>query len=349
LTPDLWFAIPGDLATLTGGYAYDRRLLAGLRARGLVVEHLPLPGAYPAPTPDELNYAEAALAALPDQAVVLIDGLAYGVLAAVAVRQRERLRLIALCHHPLALETGLRAAEATRLAASEQAALQAARAVIVTSAHTATLLREQFNVNDKYILVAPPGTDPQAFAPCANTPPVLLTVATLTRRKAHDVLIAALAQIRELPWQARCVGGAHFDPAWSGQLHEQVRAAGLQERLRFTGEISDLCAEYRAADLFVLPSLFEGYGMVFSEALAAGLPIVAARAGAVSTVVPPEAGLLVPPGDSTALAAALAQVLTDSALHRRLQQGARTAAMTLPRWDDTARLVAALLNKIALA
>jgi glycosyltransferase involved in cell wall biosynthesis len=346
LLPDLWFAIPGDIATLTGGYAYDRRLLGGLRARGLTVEHLPLPGRYPRPSQEELAYADAALAALPDGATVLLDGLAYGVLDASAARQRDRLRLIALCHHPLALETGISAQDALQLVASERAALQAARAVVVTSPHTAELVHAHFGVSTTRIQVALPGTDPQPFAPCAGTPPLLLTVATLTRRKAHDVLIAALAQVRELPWQARFVGGAGFDPAWSAALRAQVSAAALEERITFVGDVTDLGAEYQAADLFVLPSLFEGYGMVFSEALAAGLPIVAARAGAVPTVVPPDAGLLVPANDSDALAAALSQVLRDATLRQHLQQGARHAAMTLPRWDDTARIVATLLEDL---
>jgi glycosyltransferase involved in cell wall biosynthesis len=346
LTPDLWFAIPGDLATLTGGYHYDRRLLAGLRARGLEVRHLPLPGRYPLPTRDEVNYADAALAALPDDAVVLIDGLAYGVLDASALRQRERLRLIALCHHPLALETGISAEDAARLAASEQRALHAARAVVVTSPHTADLLRRHFDIHAERIFTALPGTDPQPFAPCTGTPPTLLTVATLTKRKAHDVLIDALAQLRDLPWQARFVGGAQFDPEWSAALRAQVNAAGLNDRIMFVGELPTLAAEYQHADLFVLPSHFEGYGMVFGEALAAGLPIIAARAGAVPSVVPPEAGILVPPNDSAALAAALQQVLSDAALRHTLQQGARAAATRLPRWDDTARIVATLLENI---
>jgi glycosyltransferase involved in cell wall biosynthesis len=344
--PDIWFAIPGDLDTLTGGYAYDRRLLAGLRARGLVVQHLPLPGRYPRATREDLNHADAALAALPDGATVLIDGLAYGVLDACAARQRDRLRLIGLCHHPLALESGISEEEALRLAASERAALQAARAVVVTSAYTAHLLCAKFALSSQRIVIAPPGVDPGPFARCVGSPPVLLTVATLTRRKAHDVLIAALAQLQGLSWQARFVGGGHYDRSWSAALREQVSAAGLQQRITFVGEKPNVAAEYHAADLFVLPSWFEGYGMVFSEALAAGLPVVAARAGAVPDVVPEQAGILVPPGDSAALAAALSRILTDSSLRLRLQQGAREAACALPRWEDTARMVEALIREV---
>jgi len=342
----LWFAVPGDLATLTGGYAYDRRLLAGLCARGLAVTHLALPGSYPQPSEQDLASADAMLAALPDGATVLIDGLAYGVLDASATRQRERLRLIALCHHPLALESGLSDAQATHLAASERAALAAARAVVVTSPHTAALLRRHYDVAPERIVVALPGTDPRPFAPCAGNPPLLLTVATLTRRKAHDVLITALAQLRELPWQARWVGGDRFDPAWSKALRDQVAAAGLGERITFVGERDDLATEYQQADLFVLPSRFEGYGMVFSEALAAGLPLVGTTAGALPEVIPDTAGILVPPDDSAALAQALSHLLTTPALRRRLQQGARTAAAQLPRWDDTAARVAALVETL---
>ncbi len=344
---ELYFIIPGDLATLTGGYIYDRRLLLSLRAQGLAAHHVQLPGHYPRPTAEHLVQAEQIFADLPDDALVLVDGLAYGVLTHIAARERERLRLIELCHHPLALETGLSDAEAAELHESEGAALEHARAVVVTSKGTARLLRELFGVEDTKITVALPGTEPQDFSPCGGDPPLLLTVASLTKRKAHHILIAALAQLRHLPWRARFVGGAHFDPEWSAALRQQVVEAGLNERIEFVAEKQDLRVEYHHADLFVLPSLFEGYGMVFSEALAAGLPIVAARAGAVPEVVPPDAGILVPPGEVQALATALQELLTNPERRRQLQRGARAAAAGLPRWDDTARIVRQVLEAVA--
>lgn len=343
----MYFVFPGELDTLTGGYQYDRRLIDELRQLGVTVETIALSKQFPFPDANALEEARQALAAVPDGAVVIIDGLAFGTLDALAEAEQQRLRVIALCHHPLALESGLDAGQKARFQASEQKALQAAHAVIVTSEFTRQTLTAQFAVADDRVTVALPGTDPVPFAPCNGHPLRLLTVASLTRRKAHDVLIDALAPLVDLPWQARFVGGGDFDPAWSEQLQQQVNRRQLAERIEFVGELEDLEAEFHNADLFVLPSRFEGYGMVFAEALAAGLPIVAARAGAVPDVVPESAGVLVPSGDTEALTSVLHRLLTREDLRRQLQAGARSAAANLPTWADTARRVVRLIEEVA--
>ncbi len=342
----LYFVFPGRLETLTGGYQYDRRLIQELRQLGVGVETIALSDRFPFPDSQALEGAQQALAAVPDGAVVIIDGLALGALGELAEAEAQRLRIVALCHHPLALESGLDPVQQQRFQTSEQRALQAARAVIVTSDFTRRILISQFAVPPARVIVALPGTDPVPFAPCEGKPLRLLTVASLTRRKAHDVLIDALAPLVDLPWQARFVGGGDFDPAWSEQLQQQVNRLQLQERIGFVGALEELEAEFHNADLFVLPSRFEGYGMVFAEALAAGLPIVAARAGAVPDVVPESAGLLVPPDDPHALTAVLHRLMTDEALRRQLQTGARHAASTLPTWADSARRVVHLIEEV---
>lgn len=344
---DLHFAVPGDLNTLTGGYGYDRRLLTGLRAQGLHVEHHALAATFPAPDAAALNAADRWLQSLPDDATVMIDGLAFGVMDKLAAQHGTRLRFIALCHHPLSLEAGLAADTQHQLHQSEQRVLQIARAVVVTSAMTRQTLIDQFGIAGDKITAAPPGTDRHGFAACEGEPPVLLTVATLTQRKAHDVLIAALAELQDLPWQARFVGGGEFDAEWTTRLLQQVQTAGLQDRVTFVGALNELHAEYSGADIFVLPSLFEGYGMAFAEALAYGLPIIAARAGAVPTVVPASAGVLVEPGSVQDLRAALQALLTDSGLRQHLQQGAREAALQLPSWEQAALTVKQLIMTVS--
>ncbi len=343
---ELYFAIPGDINTLTGGYAYDRRLIAELRALGHKIEYLALSSRFPAHDADALADAAAQFATLPDQAVVIADGLAYGVMETIAEQHAERLNIIALCHHPLILEAGLSTVQTQQLFLSEQRALNAAKAVIVTSAMTGKILTEQFEIPTTKIIVALPGTDPQKFAPCIGDPPVLLTLATLTRRKAHDLLIEALATIKHLEWSVRFVGGMDFDPAWTARLKNKVATYGLEQRILFIGNVADSASEYCTADLFVLPSLFEGYGMAFAEALSFGLPVVAARAGAVPDVVPHTAGILVEPHNSIALAIALQQLLTNTVLRKNLQTGAQAAARDLPSWRDTAAVVSHLINQI---
>lgn len=343
---DIYFAIPGDINTLTGGYSYDRRLIAELQALGHSVRHLPLSSKFPAPDVQALIDAEAQLAALPDQATVIADCLAYAVMDVTAQRHSARLNIIALCHHPLMLESGLSAHQVDALFHSEQRALNAAKAVIVTSPMTRNILIEQFALPGDKITVALPGTDQQIFALCTGHPPRLLTLATLTRRKAHDVLIDALVTLQHLEWTARFVGGLHFDPDWVALLKNKVAGYGLEHRILFLGDTLDTRSEYSTADVFVLPSLFEGYGMVFAEALSFGLPILAARAGAVPDVVPESAGILVPPADAAALADALQILLCNPALRRQYQLGAQSAAQHLPNWTDTALIVASLVDHL---
>lgn len=314
---------------------------------GRQVEHIALSRRFPSADAAALVETRQILSGLPDSATVMIDGLAFGAMDDIAVHEAERLRIVALCHHPLALESGIDMETRRRLHKSEQRALHHARAVVVTSPRTREVLVEQFAVPREKITVAVPGTDRQPFADAEHQTPVLLSVATLTKRKAHDVLIKALGPLQSLPWQARFVGGGEFDAAWTTHLRALVEEYGLQQRITFVGALQDLRDEYQNADMFVLPSLFEGYGMAFAEALAAGLPVIAARAGAVPDVVPESAGILVPPGDAVALTSVLREVLTNTSLRQRLRQGARDAAQQLPTWTDTARQVATLIDKVS--
>lgn len=345
----IYFAYPGDLNTPTGGYHYDRRLIDELRRLGVGVETVPLPHCSSEPDQELLAEIRQIVAAIPDQSVLVIDGLAFGVLDELAVAESQRLKLVALCHHPLALETGHSERLRQLLLDSERRALSCALLTLVTSEHTRQILIDQFAVPAAKLLVALPGTDPVPFAPCDGEPIRLLTVASLTKRKGHDLLIDALASLESLAWQARFVGSKDFDPAWARSLQEQVERLGLSQRIHFAGTMENVQSEYQQADVFVLPSRFEGYGMVFAEALAAGLPVVAARSGAVPDVVPEEAGLLVAVDDVEALTDALRQLLTQEELRRRLQAGAQQAAAALPTWADTAAVVARRLEEIGKA
>lgn len=342
---DVWLAVPGDLATPTGGYVYARRLMAALPEAGWRPHPLSLPAGFPHPSADDLGGAYRALESLPPSSLVLVDGLAFGVLP------KDRLdgmghQWLALVHHPLALETGLEPAVARRLRNSEREALGAARAVIATSEHTAGTLAEDYGVAAERLHVAVPGTDRAKRANGGGTVPCLLSVATVTRRKAHDVLVRALSLLRDLTWRCRIVGSLRREPAMAAEVAALIRASGLEGRVTLEGEIAaeGLEAAYRMADLFVLPSRHEGYGMAFAEAMAHGLPIIACAIGAVPQTVPPDAGLLVAPDDAEALAAALRRAIADEGLRRRLADAAWTHGRALPTWADTARGVAAALT-----
>jgi glycosyltransferase involved in cell wall biosynthesis len=341
-------AYPGSLETRTGGYLYDRRLALELEALGWRVERLSLPAGFPFPTPATLEESAAALAALPDGTTVLVDGLAFGAMPAIAAREARRLDLVALVHHPLCLETGLAPAQASALAASERAALAGARAVIVTSPRTAASLVELFGVPAARLTVALPGTDPASLARGSGGPTCrMVCVATLTPRKGHLVLLEALAGLGTHPWELLCAGSTERDPKATAAVQAAITAHGLDDRVRLLGELDEPALEalWHAADLCVSPALYEGYGMALAEALSHGLPVVSSNAGAIPATVPADAGILVPPGDAAALADALRRVLTDAALRTSLTAAARTAASALPTWDDAVdRFVAELAS-----
>lgn len=346
--PDLEFVLPGDPETRTGGYEYDRRVVAGLRSLGWNVRVHAFDGAYPAPTAAERSAAARRLAALPDGARVVVDGLAFGALPEVAVAEAARLSLVALVHHPLAEETGLSPAEATRLAASERTALGAARRVIATSAPTAAALG-RYGVDAGRCVVVEPGTDAAPLARGSGGPVAgLLAVATLTPRKGHALLLEALAGLADRAWRLECVGSDRRDAATSAQLRARAERLGLSGRVSFRGEAvpAVVAAAYDGADLFVSPSLYEGYGMALAEALARGLPVVATRVGAAETLVGQTAGLLVPPGDVEALREALARLLDDPLRRRRCAEGAARVRAQLPRWDEASARFAQALEAV---
>lgn len=347
--PDrLWFAVPGDIETRTGGTIYDKRVMAELRATGRTVEHLQWPSSFPFPSPEDLADVAKSLAACPDDALVVIDGLALGAMPDLAAAEAKRLRLVALLHHPLALESGLSKQVADRLRISERNALKHARAVIVTSGMTAAVLSQEFGVPPETITVATPGIDPPppTWAPPSNPVPRLLAVGTVTPRKAHDVLVDGLARIADVDWHCTIVGSLERAPETAAALRGQIGHHGLTARIDLIGEIADPTALFETADIFVLPSRYEGYGMAIAEALAHGIPVVATRVGAIPEVVPADAGILVPRDDPAALADTLRRLIENPPLRQEYAQGARAAAQRFVQWRDTATRIASALDAV---
>ena len=289
------------------------------------------------------------LARIPDGARVLVDGLAFGAMPEIAAAEARRLRLIALVHHPLALETGLENGYAEALRASEADALAAARIVVTTSAATARALAD-YGVAAERTVVVEPGTDPAPLARGTRGRVLeLLCVSTVVPRKGHAVLVEALAPLVDRPWRLTCVGSLARAPKTVAALRQQIARMRLASRVRFAGEVDRTALEryYDRADAFVLATLHEGYGMALAEALARGLPIVSTRAGAVPETVPPDAGLLVPPGNPIALRAALARFFDEPELRASLAAGARAARDRLPTWTESCSRLARALEGVA--
>ncbi|MGE3247118.1 MAG: glycosyltransferase family 4 protein [Beijerinckiaceae bacterium] len=340
------FAIPGDIETRTGGYIYDRRVLEELRAAGHAIAHCQLPGSYP--NPDAAGVAASLDALNACEGSVLVDGLAWGALPHDAAR-RVAPPVIALCHHPLGLEAGLSEEQAKWFTDNETQNLALARRVVVTSAATAATLTQDFAVPGEKIAVAEPGIDPALRATGSGGADVeLLCVGALIPRKGYDVLIDALAQLTDLPWRLRVAGSHARAPNTAADITRRIAEAGLGGRIQLVGELErkELDVVYARSDVFVLSSHYEGYGMVLAEAMACGLPVVTTTGGAAASTVPGGAALKVPPGDSAALADALRRAMIDSDLREQLAEASWKAGQELPRWSETAAIVAAAIEDV---
>jgi glycosyltransferase involved in cell wall biosynthesis len=339
--------VPGSIEQRSGGYEYDRRIVAGLQARGWVVDLHEIDGGFPRPSAAALETAAQTLAAIRDGSLVLVDGLAFGAMPAEVERESGRLNFVALVHLPLAADVGINRQEAVKFEQSERRALAAARACIVTGAATVEAL-EAYGVRPEQIALVEPGTDRAPVARGSGNPFHLVSVAAITPGKGHELLLRALARLSQRVWRLTCAGSLDRDPATAARVRELVDAEQLGKRVALVGELDapELSALYDSADVFVHASLHETYGMVVAEALARGVPVVSSATGAIPDLVGSDAGLLVPPGDAVALEGALSTVIDDLDVRDRLAAGARRVRDRLPTWDDAVGKMANVLAQL---
>jgi len=341
-----------DPALPSGGNAYDRKICRGLADLGWSVDVRPVPGSWPRPEPWALTALSGVLAEIPDGAVVLLDGLIASAVPEVLVPEATRLRLVVLVHMPLgSAATGV---DAGRVAARELAVLSAAAAVVTTSEWTRCWLADTYGLRDVAVHVVEPGVEVADPASGTTSGGELLCVAAVTPQKGHDVLLQALTTVADLEWRCSCVGTLAREPGFVAGLGHQARAGGIADRVSFPGPRcgADLEDTYATGDLLLLASRAETYGMVVTEALARGLPVLATAVGGV-----PEAlgraedgtrpGLLVPPEDPPAFGAALRSWLTDDDLRRRLRSAAAERRATLSGWSDTSERLSRVLEGVA--
>jgi len=340
------FGVPGDLATPTGGYRYDRRIIRELRHMGWQVDVVDVGGGFPFPSVAQRAKALAILSAVPAGCPTVLDGLAFGALPEASAL-RSRTPLIALVHQPLALDPGLDTTQADAFRETERAALGAAARVVVTSEATARIVITDYDVPSQRVSVVRPGNDPVPPARGNNDGVVrLLSVGSVVPVKGYDVLAAAVATLGDMPWRLTIAGDLTRNLDAAARLDADISARGLGDRIAVLGavppeRINDL---YMASDLFVLASRFEGYGMALTEAISHGLPVISTMAGAISDTVPAGTGLLVPPDDVAALAEALRRLISDRAERQRLAINARAAAAQFPTWQESGRLFAGAIE-----
>jgi glycosyltransferase involved in cell wall biosynthesis len=335
--------LPNDIddpATPSGGNAYDRRICDGLRTGGWTVREHAVHGSWPHPSVAHLASLARVLAGLPLGATVLVDGLVASVAPGVLVPEADRLRLVVLVHLPLGTD-------------AERSVLAAAGGIVATSSWSRTRLLDLYHLPAERVHVAIPGVDAADLAPGSTAGDRLLCVAAVTPQKGHDLLVEALATVADRTWSCLCAGSLDRDPRFVTGLRGRVAAAGLADRLRFAGPRTgdDLDAAYAGADLLLLASRGETYGMVVTEALARGIPVLATAANGLPEALghAPDGslpGLLVRPGHPAAIATALRGWLDDAQLRDRLRRSARARRTTLSGWASTVDSVAAVLQGV---
>ncbi|MFC3448772.1 glycosyltransferase family 4 protein [Amycolatopsis speibonae] len=341
--------LPGDIddpSAPSGGNVYDRRLCDGLVAAGVEVHEIAVRGNWPRPDTEARKVLERKLAGLPTGATVLLDGLVACGVPEVIVPAAQRLSIAVLVHLPLADETGLSPSLAADLDRWERETLGAVEAVVVTSDWAARRLIEHHDLAPHRVHVVPPGVDRAELASGSPDGTNLICVANVTPRKGQGLLADALKSLTDLPWSCECVGAIRRETRYV----ERLRRHTLGDRFTLAGPRSGeaLEATYAAADLLVLPSRAETYGMVVTEALARGIPVLVTAVDALPDTLgqSPDGsvpGLLVPGEDVNALATALRRWLTEPELRDRLRASARLRREMLAGWDATARGVAAVL------
>jgi glycosyltransferase involved in cell wall biosynthesis len=351
--------VPGgwdDPRRPSGGNAYDRRACDGLRSLGWDVHERPVHGGWPEPDARAGRAVADVLGGMPDGAVVVLDGLVASALPDVLVAESARLRLVVLVHLPLGIDvpTGAASGGGSAARCGESRSLGAARAVVVTSRWTRDWLADAYALPADRVVVASPGVDPAAPAVPSPEGARLVCVGAVTPVKGQDLLVDALASLRDLDWSCTVVGSLAVDPPFAGAVRARAAGAGIGARVRFTGPLAgrELCTAFGRADLLVVPSRAETYGMVVGEATARGIPVVATAVGGL-----PEAlgrlpdgrhpGVLVPRGDALALATALRQWLTDEGLRTTMRRAAMARRPHLRAWSETTATVSALLEEVA--
>lgn len=353
MTDTVALVVPSGIDEVpTGGNVYDRRMRDGLVDAGVPVRQISVPGAWPRPVSADRVGLARALDALPDGTPVLLDGLVACGVPEVIVPRASRLRLAILVHMPLADDVGLPGTVATELARRERETLTAAAMVVATSEATAGRLRAEHGL--RAVEVVLPGVDPAPPTIGSDAGTRLVCVASVAPVKGQDVLVAALARLTDLDWHCRCAGAVR-DQGFADRVRGEIEQRGLDRHIELTGGCGSeqVARLFSTADLLVLPSRTESYGMVVAEALARGIPVVASAVGGVPEALGDTAngrpGLLVAPDDAPSLADALRIWLTDAAVRQRLRAAALRRGETLEPWSSASQRLATVLRRLVTA
>lgn len=343
------FIIPGDINLPTGGYRYDRNIINALQQSGFDVELISIKGNYPFPSKVEQQTAIEQIQTFPTADISVVDGLLGGTSPHFMEALSKQMPVAALIHHPLCLENGLDETTAKSLEQSEREGLAYVSGVITTSPTTTQTVAELFKFNSDKIETVLPGVERGKISIGSQNSNVnLLCVGSVIPRKGHKDLILALSKLKHLNWKLDCIGSTQFDQVLFAELQALSDQNALAQKITFHGDVSQAALEeaYTKADIFVLASLFEGYGMAYAEAIVMGIPVIATTAGAIPKTVPQNCGILVEPSDISALTKALEDLITNKKLRMDYKNNAIAEEPNFPTWESSAQKFAEILKDL---
>lgn len=350
--------IYGSLNGRSGGYLYDRRLVEWLRRRGDQVEIVSLPRRrYGHSLLDNVSSALLERLRWARFDLLLEDELNHPSLFWLNRRLRRRVDypIVAIVHH-------LRASERRSVWQNwlyrhiERAYLRSVDGYVLNSNTTRGAVVGLVG-GARPCVVAYPGGD--RLGPAIEEqrlqarldrrgPLRLVFVGNVIPRKGLHTLIAALATLHRDDWRLTVIGSRSVDARYARGVRRQISAHGLMGRVYFRSSVSDveLAGELEASDALVVPSSYEGFGIVYLEGMAFGLPAVASTGGGACEIISHgRNGFLVPPDDAAALARYLSTLLDERATTlRTMSHAARARFETHPTWDDGARTIGEFLD-----
>ncbi len=339
----VYFIVPDgidDADRVSGGNVYDQRIRDGLRERGADVRMVLV-------AEERWHEAADALSLIPHDSLVLIDGLIAVAASGALGAHSARLRIVVLAHMVAGAMPGIRDAAGT--AEREREALHAARRVIATSEWTRSELVTRALADPDRVTVVRPGTDAAPVATGSASGRHLLCVGTVAAHKGQDVLVHALAGMADLRgWTCSIVGSVNAEPDFAARTSAAIDSAGLTDRVALTGVLTGrrLADAYDTADLVVVPSRAESYGMVVAEAFARGIPVVAARVGGIpEAIAGSRAGILLPSNDPWALRMVLRLWWGDAGRRASLRAEALRSRAATRSWDEAAEAISAALSR----
>ena len=350
----------GSLDVVSGGNLYDRMLAEHLQRKEHVVDVISLPNRGYAMDLLE-NVSPSLKRRLRDSsfAVMLQDELAHPSL--FRINRNASTKLVSIVHHLRSSEDRPRwQNELYRRV--EKAYLETIDAFVFNSETTRESVEYLLQKKTRSV-VATPGGDRLAGGTEVTTETVdrrarakgplrLLFVGNLIRRKGLHDLLTALAPLRDRDWHLDVVGSLERDPDYVADIRRRARTLDLAERLTLHGTFggSLLTEKYAKCQLLVVPSSYEGFGIVYLEAMSFGLPVIANTAGATDEIVRHEStGFLVQPGDTVSLGRQLERVMDDPDLLARMSLASLEAFRDHPTWKTSMEKVSGFLADLSRA